>query len=150
MSNTIPTRLLQSGRPVIPKFAPDELLFMRVQREHVHGDEVDNMAIRFPDFSVNRGEFSEPEDVLLPCYIGMGVCQFNVQDIPPGPHVPDGSSREYTFNVFHVPEEENYAHSEVRAHKDGVHSPKLDLPKSLKKLFRNALRQKMRVVIHPA
>jgi hypothetical protein len=79
----------------------------------------------------------------------MGVCRFAVRDVPPGPHVPAGSPREYTFRVVHDPEEENYAHSEVRAHKDGAHSPRLDLPKLTKTWFRNELRQKMRVAVRP-
>jgi len=150
LSNAIPTRLLRNGRPVVPEFAPDELLFMRVTPDKIHADEVDVTAVRFPDFSVNRGKFSEPGDVLLPNHFGMGVCQFEVRDVPPGPYVPVGSKRNYTFKVVHVPNEDNYSHSEVRAHKDGIHKRKLDVPKTTKKWFRDQLRQKMRVVIRPA
>ena len=150
MSSTIPTRLFRNGRPVVLEFKSDELLFMRARPEDVLGGKVDGTAVRFPDFSVNRGMFSEPKDVLLPCHDNMCVCQFQVRDIPQGSHLPAGSQREYTFEVVHVPEEENYSHSEVQAYKDGVHPPKLKLPNTTKKWFRDQLRQKMRVVIRPA
>jgi len=133
----------------VPEFEPDELLFRRVKPEHVHGHEVDGPAVEFPDFSVNRSRFSEPKDALLFGKPGMGVCQFEVQDVPRGPHVPFGSPRKYSFKVVHVPEDDNYSHSEIQTHKDGAHPPRGKVHPLAKKWFRDQLRQKMHVVIKP-
>lgn len=146
----IPDRLLRKGRPPCQHFEPDERLFRRIQKQHVlDTGGIISLGVRFPCFSVNREEFSEPEDVLLPCYHDHGICAFTVADVPKGPERPEGSDYTYTFDVVHVPEEKNYAHSEVRAYRDGVYDPSHRVASSVKKRFRMALRQRMNVTKQP-
>jgi hypothetical protein len=53
------------------------------------------------------------------------------------------------FRVEHVPLADNYAHSEVRAFKDGRYDPKLKIPQSVKKEFRYLLSEKTRIIRYP-
>ncbi len=145
----IPDRLLRKGRPACQRFEPDERLFHRILKEHVVDDRVDSPGVRFPCFSVNREKFSLPEDVLRPSYPDHGICAFRVADVPKGPRRPTPSPYTYTFDVVHAPEEENYAHSEVRASRDGEYDPSLHVPNLVKKRFRMVLGQRMVVIRRP-
>ena len=71
-----------------------------------NGQYVYPSAIRFPDFSVNREEFSEPEDVLLHNYpdcLGWGIAAFRVKDLPLP--VQTEKNTEYIFFIFCQPRE---------------------------------------------
>jgi hypothetical protein len=70
-----------------------------------------------------------------------------VDDVPGSLDSEGGTAIE--FSVEHVPEEENYAHSEVRAYKNGRHDRKLDVPKTVKARFRQVLSEKTRIAIEP-
>ena len=64
--------------------------------------------------SVNRGLFSEPEDVLFSetgAYDGLGVVEFRVLDVPR--RVEQAPGPTYIFFMRHEPSEQNYAHSEI-------------------------------------
>lgn len=64
--------------------------------------------------SVNRGRFSEPIDVLFSedgRFDGLGVIRFQVGEIPPEIAQPDGPA--FIFFPKHMPEDDNYAHSEI-------------------------------------
>ena len=144
-----PDRLLRKGRPACRLFEPDEQLFRRIEKQHVVDDRVVNPGVRFPCFWVNRGKFSLSEDVLRPSYPDHGICAFRVPDVPKGPCRPTPSPYTYTFDVVHVPEEENYAHSEVRASRDGEYDASLHVPNLVKKRFRMELGQRMVVIRQP-
>jgi len=146
----IPDRLLRKGRPPCQHFEPDEQLFHRIQKQHILDEGgVVSLGVRSRCFSVNRGRFSEPEDVLLPCHHDHGICAFTVADVPKGPCRPTPSPYTYTFDVVHEPEEENYAHSEVRAFRDGEYHARLHVPRLVNKRFRMLLGQRMVVVRQP-
>jgi len=69
--------------------------------------------------SVNRGDFSEPEDVLFSetgRYNGLGVVGFSVADIPERVDQPQGPG--YVFFMRHEPEDNNYSHSEIWSDQD--------------------------------
>jgi len=58
-------------RGIDSDFAPDEQLYLRLNptyfpKEYVAAKQVPLNEVRFPDFSVNRGKYSQPEDVLKP------------------------------------------------------------------------------------
>ena len=118
MPISTPERLLQQGRAIDPEFAPGESLYLRYspQIEATEDLPASAMAIRFPDFSVNRGKYSEPEDVLIPNWPDFGIAAFRVRDVPTS---VSGRGIVYEFKVEHDPLELNYAHSEVRTYKDG-------------------------------
>jgi hypothetical protein len=131
----------------VPDFDPEEQLFRRCRQEDVDEGRLSRSAIRFPDWSVNRSRFSEPGDALLPDWAGWGVAAFAVKDVPPS--VASEGGPDVEFKVEHVPLEENYAHSEVRAYKLGKHSRDLGVPKTVKSRFRQILSEKSRIVIEP-
>ncbi len=152
-SRTIPERLKRNNRPAVQEFDPQERLFHRYNELIEEGGCFYPASIRFPDFSVNRELFSEPEDVLLPIYQDYGVAAFKVEDIPGEQVVEQGTSKEtvYNFTVVHVPESENYAHSEVRVEKDGVYKNNLRVKnKEVKRNFRFKLSERLIMLRQPS
>jgi len=142
----IPERLKQNNRSAVQEFDPQELLFHRFKKLNEEGDHLYPAQVRFPDFSVNRGRFSEPEDVLLPIYLNWGIVSFNVEDIPDEKVIGEGNSQEtvYSFIIVHVPEQDNYAHSEVRTEKNGVYNQDRKIKnKEVKRYFRYKLSEKL-------
>lgn len=116
----------RQGRAPEPKFEPSELLYYRctIRDLEYAGGDLSSLSVRLPTFSVNRGAFSEPEDVLIPPSDQpianielMGIAKFPVCGIPASLTPPQGKTIE--FKVEHAPLEDNYAHSNVRAYKDG-------------------------------
>jgi len=152
-----PRRMRPRGREPDPTFAPSELLYMRVRRCHVEGARLtDVSAIRFPDQSVNRSKYSKASDVLIPDpnherssrWIHLGVLGFPVEAVPAclttnGHVVCD-------LRVEHDPLERNYAHSEIRAYRDGTRiREKKGIGRAHRKRYRLAIMEEARVVIDP-
>src|SRR5262249_52309269 len=133
----LPERIYRNGRPADPDFASEEHLCRRCRIDQIDGDHLARDAIGFPDWSVNRARYSEPGDALLPDWPDWGVASFTVGSVPPRISSPGGPI--FEFRVEHVPEENNYAHSEVRSYKGGQHSRELDVPKTVKAEFRQRL-----------
>jgi hypothetical protein len=96
-------------------FRDVERLFRRVHRNNMKPDgKASFLAFELPDMSVNREEFStaeearkgfRPED--------WGVVSIRVRDMPPRESLPQ-TDHSYRFRSRHVPEDGNFAHSEVR------------------------------------
>lgn len=109
--------MLRNGRPEVPHFDRAELLYLRYGANDFREDgNLDPAALRCPGQSVNRGNFSSPEDVLFHetgKFNGLGVVEFRVQDIPETVSPEQGPG--WRFFARHVPEESNYAHSEIGA-----------------------------------
>lgn len=102
----IPERLIQNGRPPIQEFNGAERLFHRFNSLMHIGDWLCPSSVRFPDFSVNREMFSDPLDVLLPCYETWGVASFKVDDIPDDIIIGEAGDTGdviYSFFPFHIP-----------------------------------------------
>ncbi len=148
----IPDRFLCAGRPPHQEFDPEEFLYLRFSSEHFKGDSLPTMAIKAPAFSVNRGKFSRPSDVLIPAWLNFGIAKFKVKDIP-NELIPD-----IVFKPVHDPVDqhhpdfmrmgfENYAHSEVRIFKEGKDMGKSNISDSLKKKFRTYFRKKLKLDI---
>ncbi len=154
----IPDRFFVNGRLPVEHFEPDELLYFRFSSIHFTDESrLPVAAIKFPDFSVNRGKFSQPTDVLIPHWEGWGIAEFEVQAIPLTLNSGDG--REFEFKVKHDPIDdkhpyytqpnqqfENYAHSEVRVFENGEHL-KRKLTDSVKKQFRMKMSDKTKIVV---
>lgn len=94
------------------------MLFMRYKRDYFVDGQLVHFGIRMPATSVNRGRFSEPEDVLFSedgKYNGLGVVEFPVSDVPK--QISQANGPTYVFFMEHVPLETtteiNYAHSEI-------------------------------------
>jgi hypothetical protein len=97
--------------------------------------------------SVNRDKYSKPEDVLFSesgQFDGWGVLAFVVAEFP-GP--VSASNCQYLLVPRHVPLEENYAHSEIWCNKVPGTTEHVDAPKTVKKLYRAQLSQRVRVLI---
>lgn len=143
-----PERMYRAGRPVDPDFSPEENLYFRYKEMETVEGRVIPTGIRFPDFSVNRSKYSEPEDVLIPCYEDYGILTFKVKDIPPAERTNETTL--YEWKAVHEPTEDNYSHSEVQTFKNGMYAKKLDVPKTLKKKFRVILSERMSVIHEPS
>jgi hypothetical protein len=142
-----PERMFRSGRPVDQVFSPDENLYFRYKDNETVDGRIIPVGIRFPDFSVNRSKYSEPEDVLIPSYAEYGILTFKVKDIP----APERTNETtlYEWKAVHEPLDDNYSHSEVQTFKNGMYTKKLDVPKTLKKKFRVILSERMSIIREP-
>ncbi len=136
-----------------PHFLPTEELYLRLRptgfpRDFVDLRQVPLHEVRFPAFSVNRSKYSVPEDVLKPGWPKWGIAAFCVADIPETLPHPQAAIT-YFFHVEHLPkpEEDNYAHSEVRTRRtpSGTQEP----PKAVKLEFRARLGARMKLLRAP-
>jgi hypothetical protein len=113
----------RAGRPDDQSFGLDERLFYRLDVFYPVGETPTGLSVRKPDFSVNREKHGGlPEYVLIPKWRNFGIAEFRVKRMP-GPIRSDGNKL-YSWAPVHVPEEENYHHSEVRSFKEGVRALK--------------------------
>lgn len=133
----IPERLKRGGRPADQEFSREERLFRRGTIHHPLDSEgfVLPPGVPFPDLSVNREKYSEPEDVLIGYPVAVGVAAAVVGDIP-------GEIDGYELLPIHDPEEANYAHTEVRAFREGKRTQRKP-PSSVRKAFRLSFRLKV-------
>lgn len=135
---------------VDPIFEPYEPLYMRIPPQCCTRGELDQpqMAIScivFPCFSVNRGKYSKPEDVIKskPHY---GIVTFLVSDVPD--QIPEDPS--YTYRIEHDPLHDNHAHTEVRTYKDGIQDRNRNHPgRSVRMKFRAILFDRMKILRFP-
>ena len=151
----LPERLNRSGRNVDDNFDSEEKLFHRFTSMQKAEYVFYPASIRFPDFSVNREKYSEPKDVLLheyPKYLDWGIASFKVDDIPKSEITGEGTDNEtvYKFKPVHVPEDENYSHSEVRTLKNGEYSKDMSVSsKTVKLRFRIKLGKRINIERKP-
>src|SRR5687767_11985017 len=116
-----PVAMRTNKRPVDPHFHPDECLFRRVPiwmwndpAERPGPDAVD-----LPDMSVGRSKYGHAEWVRFDVvndrhFADWGVLFVRVSDIPP--KIWELGVYRYTFTATHQPLDDDYPHSEVRAH----------------------------------
>ena len=148
--------MYRNGREPVAHFAPDELLYMRVEPDHVNSRGVPMAsAFRLPSQSVNRSKYSEPEWVLIPNYQEWGILSFERQDIPEelrSSQPPPDQSAEYRFAVEHDPRDDNYSHSEIRAYRKGRNefNERLQVVRTVKQKFRMRLAECATILKFPA
>ncbi len=139
--------MYRAGRPVDMNFDDNEKLYNRFKQEFLAEGKFLPTGIKFPDWSVNREKYSEPEDVLIPDYLEWGISQFNVSDVPNT--LTSTGDIKFDFKVEHDPVEDNYSHSEVRSYKNGQHNKKIDVNNAVKKRFRQILSEKIVIIKQP-
>ncbi len=144
----IPERLLRGGRPVDPVFGPEERLYRRLRVLDIDSEgRIEPTSLESPDFSVNRGKYSEPADVIL-SDSSHGIASFTVADVPES--VLSAEEVEFRFPVEHDPLDSNYSHSEVRSYKGGRRlGPRKKPPKAIKTLFRLSLVPRLEILKNP-
>lgn len=146
MDNAIPEEMRRNGRPIDPDFHPTESLYIRLPGKN--RKKADIADIRLPIQSANRSKYGKPEWVLLPSYVDDSVGAVEVE------HVRiEGTSKgsvHYELRVEHVPEENNYAHSEIRTYKKGVqlgNNEKNKINYGLRQELRRRIAEKITVVL---
>lgn len=143
-----PERMFQRSRPPVASFSADEHLYIRYLAVSWIDGRLSHTGINaFPNkveqTSVNRGSFSEPEDVLFSedgKYAKHGVLRFQVSEIP-SPVAGEPSSLVFEFWPKHVPLELNYSHSEIWSRRSGLTSEYDKPPASVRTKFRIMLSQ---------
>lgn len=146
-------RVRCNGRGTDPEFDTCEHLYRRYPRSYLKDGKPIPLTMSFEDhsgISVNRGKYSEPQDVLEPdCCEGQGrpncvVLDFLVSDVPGEIPVNDNSGRRFQFCLAHKPTDSCYAHSEIWCNEDGdPGKPYQAPPKSVRNLFRGELARKL-------
>jgi len=138
--------------PPDQSFSPEERLFRAVQVKHVQdGTTVLADAIQLPSLSCNREKYRDfPEAVLAifshkpeDCYLYVAI--LSAVDMPP-PKTADGK---VFWELFpeHIPEEENYSHTEIRARRCGKdYNPEVKINSKVKMELKAFLAGKMRVI----
>ncbi len=140
------TRVHRGAKPEDQDFHPSEKLFRRYkEKDLVLGRPTPLSGLQFRDdsgHSVNRGKYSEPQDVLEPdCCNGMRrddcvVLTILVSDVPDS-LVCEVTGRSYSFRPKHTPEDHCYAHSEIWCNRSGsIVAPYESPTKNVKDAFR--------------
>lgn len=130
MTSTPADRLAINGRFADPTFEPTELLYIRFEKHE--NDRVLHSQLGYPGtdgMSLNRGRYSEPEDVLWPNWATLGVAEVAVARLPSTEL--SGSDEEFGLEPRHTPwtePPENYAHTSYVTYR-ARDSAKLPLPK---------------------
>ena len=148
----LPDALRANGRPVVDEFSPSECLYRRV-REHEFRCISDGTGacLEAPAFSVNRERFSEALWVLLPLssHGGCAVVSFRVEHIPTDDLNSGNSPYVYTCGVDHVPEPDNYSHSEVRWYRDGQFVPGKEPSRTARVALRQCIAEQCEIICRP-
>ena len=142
-------RLHRNGRAADQAFDPEEHLFRRYPKNFLIDGRPVPLSMQFEDdegISVNRGKYSEPQDVLEPdCCDGHQraecvVLDIRVSEVPAEIATTDGTNRLFRFRMNHRPKEQCYAHSEIWCNEQGdIDQPHQQPPKHVKNLFRGEL-----------
>lgn len=110
-----PSRMLRDGRTEDQEFSPAERMYRRYTKDDFEGEYFRPARFRFPP-SLNRQRYSEPEDVVFSEhgeFDGCGVLECTVQDL--SLQLMGDHEVQYSFIPMHVPEHDNYSHSEIWA-----------------------------------
>ena len=148
-------RVHENGRSEDTDFPSAEALYRRYrEKDLVDGKPTPLSAFRFDDnsgHSVNRGRYSEPQDVLEPdccnglMRIGYVVLELAVGDIPAEITSADETRRVYNFQMKHVPKATCFAHSEIWCNQHGhIREPYEKPPKNVRDVFAAELVRQIR------
>jgi hypothetical protein len=110
------------------------------------GASIEDIKERHPSCSFNRGKYSNPQDVLDPDHPEMSMIAFLVAgNLPqPVPHPSDPQTK-FGFRLEHLPEENNYSHSEVQVTKNATVASNLK-SSEVRRHLRESLAEKMFVL----
>jgi hypothetical protein len=139
--------MLSNGRPEDQHFDLAEMLYRRYLNVHWEGNRIVDAHFSFPP-SVNREKYSRPEDTLFSDvgrFNGWGVLEFATKHVPT--RLEDAAGTGFAFFPRHVPEDENYSHSEIWCEREQQRGETADPSPTAKKKFRAMLSQQVRVRI---
>jgi hypothetical protein len=138
----------RNGRPVDQDFQAGERLFRRYAADHIIDGKFSNMGLSFDTPpSVNREKYSESRDVLFSEtneFANWGVWSVKVGDLLSA--FPE-TEPAFGFYPKHTPMEDNYAHSEIWSDQIPPTGSYAKPSKSIRKLFRTFLCQRIVVEI---
>ncbi len=147
--------MIQGSRNADSDFKQWHGLYRACAFEDVIDGRVAGPTISCRQISVNWSKYSVPWDVIFDRK-NWGVAHLFVQDLPTDlPIDPPPGANLFDFRVGHVPENDNYAHSQIEAYKRGqaANAPVVmvttDLPSTVKKQLRQILADKFTVIILP-
>jgi hypothetical protein len=145
--------MVRRGRPIDNSFRFYHGLYYRCSQEDLVGKRLLAARIPYKNPSVNWSKQGKPWDVIFD-FPGLGIVQFLVCGLPrelPIEVKPGVKPKPHSFYPTHVPEPENYAHSEIWTFKDGAHveNPK-NLPETVKKEFRQIMSDRGVVLWKPS
>lgn len=148
--------MLKRGRGVDNRFRFWHQLYRRCKSEDLIGDRLSPASIRYDNQSVNWSKYSKPWDVVFD-YPRHGIVHFLVGDLPtelPKHNPSAGKAKLHSFFPAHVPEEENYAHSEIWTYKHESNEQKIRIEKpklseTVKKEFRQIMSDRGVVILRP-
>jgi len=145
-----PAEMYRNGRHKVD-VRSDEPVYRRVSPEDWGEPHPEVDALDLPNMSVNRGSpIGESLWVLLESdeHAVWGIVYFLCRDVPDQMRHTDGT--QFTFGVEHVPQDDNYPHSEVRAYLSGTIAQARRLfDPDLSLRWRNKLLQRTRVYRRP-
>lgn len=126
-------------------------LYIRCKQEDVIGNRLIGSRIKCENTSVNWSKYSKPWDVIFD-FPKNGIAQFIVGALPkvlPIEITGGGVPKPHSFIAAHVPLPENYPHCEIWTYKDGAHVSNPDLPKTVKKEFRQIVSDRSEILLNP-
>ena len=135
-----------------PLFGPDERLYRRILPDHISEDNhvmaaaVEDIKERHPSCSFNRGKYSNPQDVLDSDHPELSKIAFLVAGNLPEPVAhPSDPQTKFGFRLEHLPDEDNYSHSEVQVTKNATIASNLK-NSEVRRHLREALADKMLIL----
>jgi hypothetical protein len=137
--------MLRNGRAEDQEFSSTERMYRRYVQDDFEGESFKPARFRFPP-SLNRERYSHPEDVIFSEdgeFDGCGILECTVGEL--SIRIADDRYVEYQFVPVHMPEENNYSHSEIWA--DCIQTQvRTDEPSKIaKKKYRTAISKLLRV-----
>jgi hypothetical protein len=152
----IPPHLHRLGRNPVSEFSGDERLFVRFMPGVQLVNNKPPPTVFTPDEqSMVRGKFAKTcEDVLYNVnghehFFGWGIVELHVSQIETmATTISAPQRREFTFKVFHEPEDCCYAHSEIHIFENGERVREVK-PKSVRFYIRDELADRCQVIKHP-
>lgn len=149
--DTRPDRMLKRQRGVDNNFKDWHQLYRRCQCEDLEGNRLIAARIPSSNISVNWSKYSEPWDVIFD-HPRFGITRLLVRDLPKElPRQPPVGSptKIHSYVAEHYPEETNYAHSEIVAHKEGRKVHGKSLSQTVKKEFRTIISDHSLLLLPP-
>ena len=145
--------MLQNGRGIDSDVRKSHRLYYRFKAGDIVGTRLLPASIRCKgDLSVNWSKYSWPWDVIFD-HPRDGIASFLVRDLPAElpKEQPDGVSVEIcSFVPFHVPETDNYSHSELGIVRNGRRLKPKDPGEIIKKEFRTYMSDRGLILWYPA
>ncbi|MCD6183171.1 MAG: hypothetical protein J7K01_02595 [Thermovirga sp.] len=141
MTYNPPSYLKRNGRPLDNIFLDEEQLFYRVEDAIIEDGKIPPATIKFPNTSMNREKYSEPEDV-LEGKSGHSVYKMKASQARCTHQTDGGDGRitAYDLKPVHDPVEDNYSHTELRLFKNNENRHVTGrVSSNVKREFRNEL-----------